>query len=71
MEFKCNSCDRNFTSEESLNQHNSMKHASNKNEKAQINFKKYFIWSSIILIVVLISLSINAQMQKPREFDDL
>ena len=35
-----------------------------------INFKKYFIWSSIVLIAILIILSINAQRNKSGEFDD-
>ena len=49
MEHRCEECNRNFNTEESLNQHNSMKHIGfEKNEKAKINFKKYFNKASII-----------------------
>ena len=70
MEHKCEKCNRNFNSEESLNQHNSMKHTNQKKQKTKINFKKYFILSSIILIVVLIGFSISIQLKKPGEFDE-
>ena len=71
MEHRCEECNRNFNTEESLNQHNSMKHTGfEKNEKAKINFKKYFIWASIVLIIILIALTINAQIKKPGEYDD-
>ncbi len=72
MEFRCEACKRNFETKDSLNQHNLAKH-SEKGEveqKKKINFKKYFIWGSIILIVVLIALSINAQSKKPGKYDD-
>lgn len=85
MEYKCEECNRNFNSKGSLDQHNSMKHSNqndqnnrndqtnqknNKNEKGKISFKKYFIWTAVILIVVLIGLSINAQGKKPGKFDE-
>jgi len=73
MEYRCNKCNRNFNNQDSLNQHNSMKHIDqniDKNGKGKINFKKYFIWFAIVLIVVLIGLSINTQMKKSGEFDD-
>lgn len=71
MEYKCNDCNRNFKTQESLHQHNSMKHVNERKEKARINFKKYFIFSTIILIVILIALSINAQIKKPGQLDGL
>ena len=68
MEYKCNLCNLNFNSENSLNQHNSMKHTHQK--KRKINFKKYFIGGAIILTVILIALSINTQIKKPGQYDD-
>ena len=70
MEYKCEECNRNFGSEESFRQHNTMKHASYKKEKSKINFKKYFIFAAIIVIVVLLVLSINGLMKKPGQYDD-
>ena len=69
MEYRCEECNKNFSSEDSLNQHNSIKHASKNGQKRKINFKKYFILSAIILTVILLALSINAQFKKPGQYD--
>ncbi len=68
MEFKCDICNRNFNSEESLNQHNSSKHINEKPKKT--NFKKYFIFVSVILIVILSILSISSYLKKPGQYDE-
>ena len=68
MEFKCNACNRNFNSEESLNQHNSSMHNGEKPKKS--NSKKYFIFVSIILIVVLSIFSISSYLKKPGDYDE-
>ena len=68
MEFKCDICDRNFNSEESLKQHNEMKHRVEE-KKEKINMKKYFIISLFLLIVIFSILTINSYMKKPGEFD--
>ncbi len=75
MEYHCKECNKNFNSEESLNQHNSMKHNMNsekneKSEKDKINFKKYFIITAGVVIIVLIVLSILNYTKKPGEYDD-
>ena len=69
MEYKCNICDRDFNSEESLNQHNSSKH-SREEKKGKTNTKKYFIFIIIGLIVILSSITIYFYMQKPGQYDD-
>ena len=71
MEFKCEVCNKNFETKDSLNQHNSMKHVFHKreSEKGKINFKKYFIIISIIIILLLLALSINTQIKKPGKYD--
>ncbi len=68
MEFRCNPCNRDFSSEESLKQHNSSKHVNEKPKKT--NFKKYFIVISIILIVVFSILSISSYLKKPGQYDE-
>ena len=69
MEFKCNACDRNFDSEESLKQHNLAKHAFEK-KKGKTSMRKYLIISIIVLIIILTSITINSYMKKPGEYDD-
>ena len=69
MEFKCNICNRDFNSEESMKQHNEMKHPI-KERKAKINTKKYIIFSLLILIVVFSVITINSYMKKPGKYDD-
>ena len=68
MEYRCNECSRNFDGEESLKQHNLAKHTNEKPKK--INFKKYFIFIAIILIIVLLGLSIVSSSKKPGKYDD-
>ena len=71
MEHRCNDCDRNFNSQESLDQHNSMKHSGN--EKKPAKFKKYFMFSMIGLIIVLSVLTVNSRVKNskgPGEYDD-
>ncbi|MEK6936254.1 MAG: hypothetical protein AABW67_05680 [Nanoarchaeota archaeon] len=70
MEFKCEACNRNFETKESLDQHNFMKHTSQKSESKKINFKKYFIIIAVIIIVVLIVLSILNYAKKPGQYDE-
>ncbi len=69
MEFKCNVCNRDFSSEESLRQHNEMKHRVEE-KKAKINISKYVIISLFLLIVLFSILTINSYMKKPGKFDD-
>lgn len=69
MEHKCNLCDRSFSSEESLNQHNSSKHPIEK-KKGKINLRKYFIFIILILMVIFSSFTIYSYMKKPGQYDD-
>ncbi|MEK6926239.1 MAG: hypothetical protein AABW50_03090 [Nanoarchaeota archaeon] len=50
-EFKCEICNRNFNSRESLEQHNLAKHSeSTKKEKKPINTKKIRKWAIFIIV---------------------
>lgn len=69
MEYRCENCNKNFSSEESLRQHNSMKHTIEE-KKSKINPKKYFIFISVVLIVILLSLSVFSYMKKPGKYDE-
>lgn len=69
MEFKCNICNRDFISEESLKQHNEMKHPV-KEKKIKVNKKKYIILSLFILIVLFSSMTIYSYAKKPGKYND-
>lgn len=70
MEYKCDTCGKNFKTQESLQQHNSMKHSDNDGKKSKINWRKYFILGMVGLIIIFSVLSISAYMKKPGEYDD-
>lgn len=73
MEYKCNICDRSFSSEESLNQHNSSKHTpkiEEEGKKGNITFRRYFIFIIIALIVIFSSLTVYSYSKKPGQQDD-
>ena len=70
MEHKCDICNKNFQTKESLQQHNFMKHGAENKEKKKINYKKYFIFIAIGLIIIFSILSILAYMKKPGQYDD-
>ena len=67
MEYRCNICNKNFEEEESLKQHNLSKHVDKKPKKR--NFKKYFIFMAIVLIIILSVLSISSYLKKPGAYD--
>ncbi len=67
-EFECKICNKNFSSEDSLKQHNGAKHIGGVKRKA--NPKKYFIWAIIALIVLFGGLSVRNYAASPGEFDD-
>lgn len=69
MAYRCDTCDRDFSSEESLNQHNSSKHPVQE-KKGKTSFKKYFIFIIISLILVLSTLTVYSSSKKPGELDD-
>ncbi len=69
MEFKCNSCNKNFKSESSLSQHNTSKHSISENKSLKINYKKYLIFSILILIVIFSSLTVYSYMKRPGQYD--
>lgn len=70
MEIRCNICNRNFKTEESLKQHNQMKHSFEKAKSKKINSRKVFMFTVIILIIILSSFSIYSYTKKPGEYDD-
>ena len=72
-EFKCEICSKKFETNESLEQHKSMKHADARDEKekrGKTNFRKYIILGIIGLIIVFLSLSVYSYMKKPGSYDD-
>lgn len=68
MGVKCEICNRNFSSEESLNQHNSMKHRVEE-KKGKVGFKKYLIIGIIFLIIIFGFLSAYNYTKKPGNYD--
>lgn len=70
-EFKCEICSKNFETNESLEQHNSMKHANAVDEKrGKTNFRRYIILGIIGLIIIFSSFSIYSYTKKPGQYDD-
>src|SRR3989344_4472606 len=67
MEYRCENCNKNFNSEESFRQHNLAKHTNEKSKK--INFKKYFIFTAVVLTIILLVLSVNSYMKKPGQYN--
>lgn len=68
-EIKCEICNKNFSSEEAMNQHKDAKHYSMEKHNS-ISTKKYFVIGALALIVVLFSYSFYARAQKPGEYDN-
>ena len=65
--FRCSICNRNFNSEDSLNQHNEIKH----NPSGEIKkSNKYFIAIGLILAIAIFSYAFYAKEQKPGIHDD-
>ena len=69
MEYKCDICNRNFNSEESLKQHNANKHPIEEKKK-KTSSRKYFIFLIITLIIIFLTLAINSNAKKPSKYDD-
>ncbi len=68
MEIECNICNKKFSSEESLKQHNNAVHL---NEKAgKSNSKKYVVLAVLTIAIVLIAYSFYARNQRPGIYDD-
>ena len=67
MEIRCDICNRNFNSEESLKQHNEMKHPIK--EKKKLNIRKYIIISLFLLIILFSIFTITSYMKKPGDYD--
>ncbi len=68
MEIRCDICNRNFNSEESLKQHNEMKHPIK--EKKKLNIRKYIIISLFLLIILFSIFTITSYMKKPGDYDE-
>jgi hypothetical protein len=69
MVFKCNICNRDFVSEESLKQHNEIKHRVEE-KKAKINMRKYIILSLILLIILFSIITVSSYAKKPGKYDE-
>ncbi len=72
MEFRCEDCNKNFNSQESLEQHNSMKHSvsSGRSEGKKTSWKKYIIFIGIGLIIVMSAYLVYANVNKPGQYDN-
>jgi len=68
MGHRCEECNRSFSGEESLKQHNLAKHTKKKVKKT--NFKKYFIFVALALTIILLVFSIGSYMKRPGQYDD-
>jgi len=66
-EIKCNTCNRNFGSEESLKQHSQASHLNVKEEK---NIRKYVLFSVLFVSLLLFSYTVYVKAQKPGEYDE-
>ena len=65
-EFKCQVCERSFSSEDSLNQHFSAKHgtsSSSGNISSHRNFKRYFLIFMILISVGILSYTLYVRGQ--------
>lgn len=69
-EFECNICKKKFSLEESLKQHNLAKHSVGSAPAKKVNFRKYFIFICIGLIILLLGLIVNNYLKKPGQYDD-
>ena len=67
MTIACNICNKSFTNQESLNQHNQSKHY--RSEKKLINLKKYFIFFALAIIIGLSAYMVTSNMNKAGEYD--
>jgi len=66
---RCEICNRNFKSEESLANHNSIKHPKPKKKQSKVNYKKIRNWSVLVLIIGLIVFYIFTSVSKSIEQD--
>jgi len=69
MEHKCNICNRNFKSAESLDQHNSSKHKSSGETKKRSSKSRIMLGLGV-LIIIFLSLTIYLYAQKPGNYND-
>ena len=67
--FECTVCNRNFESAESLEQHNSAKHAAIA-ERKPINFRKYILFALMGAILIFFILAVKAYTDKPGNYDE-
>ncbi len=72
MEFTCGDCNRDFKSEESLNQHNLVKHPgeNKKGKTTSQGTRKYLILSIIILIIIFSSFTVYSYVKKPGQYNE-
>lgn len=69
MAHKCDSCNKEFSSRGSLEQHKSMSHQVVEVIKPKRNLRKYFIIISLILITGLVSATVYINSSKPGQYD--
>ena len=68
MSFRCEICNRDFVTQESLNQHNQSKHTTD--IKKPVNFKRYFMIIMISLIILFSVLTVSSYIKKPGNHDE-
>lgn len=68
MENRCNLCNKDFDTNTGLEQHNLAKHAVKSSKP--INFRKYFLFTAVGLIILFSALTVSSYMKSPGEYDD-
>ena len=75
MEHNCSICDKKFNSQESLDQHNNMKHFAGKEQEKETGEKKsknkkYLLVFAVIIAVVLIAITFYIRSNKQGSYDN-
>ena len=71
VEYRCEECEKDFSSKESFDMHNSSKHY--QTPKVKVNKKKIKNWGifiGLVLILVLIAYGFVLNEQRPGKYDD-
>ena|SRR3989338_4799052 len=78
MEFECNICNKKFSLQESLNQHNQAKHQASATFRTSTSagsikkksVKKYIMFSILLLAVIIVSYTFYVRSQRTGSYDE-